>query len=162
MKKIELAGRDAVVVGSGPNGLAAAIRLAQKGRSVAVLEAASTLGGGVRSAELTLPGFVHDVCSSVYPMAACSPFLSSLPLKEHGLEWIFPAAALAHPFDDQPPAMLYPSLDKTAAGLGVDGGAYRRLLRTSLRHWEALFRDLLAPPHAPRHPLLMAGFGLKA
>src|SRR5450432_1955968 len=128
----DLSAFDAIIVGSGPNGLAAAIRLAQAGRSVCVLEAASTPGGGVRSAELTLPGFIHDVCSSVYPMAACSPFLRTLPLAKHGLQWITPPIALAHPLDDasaqQSPsqqsssqqsraAVLHNSLDDTVANL---------------------------------------------
>src|SRR5437660_3566546 len=124
--KPELPKTDAIVVGSGPNGLAAAIRMAQAGRSVVVLESADTPGGGVRSAELTLPGFVHDICSSVYPMGVCSPFLRTLPLKDHGLEWIFPTAALAHPFDDGTAALLYQSLEETVRSLGPDGAGARR------------------------------------
>src|SRR5690349_24365265 len=103
----EIPRTDSIVVGSGPNGLTAAIRLAQAGWSVTVLEAAESPGGGVRSAELTLPGFVHDVCSSVYPMAACSPYLRTLPLQQHGLEWVFSPAELAHPFDDGTAAIFY-------------------------------------------------------
>src|ERR1700748_3821800 len=117
----ELSSRDAIVVGSGPNGLAAAIRLAQAGRSVCVLEAESTPGGGVRSAEVTLPGFVHDICSSVYPMAVCSPFLRNLPLDQHGLQWLTPPVALAHPFDHGSAALLHNSLDQMVSDLGVDG-----------------------------------------
>src|SRR5436190_3019316 len=118
---------DAVVVGSGPNGLSAAIRLAQAGLSVLVLEANETIGGGVRSAELTLPGFVHDVCSSIHPFVPGSPFFRELPLAEHSLEFVHSSAALAHPFDDGRAALVWRSLDKTAAGLGEDEDAYRRL-----------------------------------
>ena len=109
---------DAVVVGSGPNGLAAAIVFAQTGRSVLVLEAQSTIGGGARSAELTLPGFTHDICSAVYPMAVSTGFLPSLPLEQHGLRWIEPPAAMAHPFDDGPPAILSKSIEQTGETLG--------------------------------------------
>lgn len=153
---------EAIVVGSGPNGLAAAIRLAQAGWSVVVLEKAAMPGGGVCSREVTLPGFVHDICSSVYPMAACSPYLSTLPLHEHGLEWVFPPAAAAHPFDDGTAALLYNSLDETAAGLARDGGAYRSLLGDLVAHWRDLFGAALAPMRAIRKPLLMASFGLRA
>jgi phytoene dehydrogenase-like protein len=153
---------DAIVVGSGPNGLAAGIRLAQSGWSVTVLERAGTPGGGVRSAELTLPGFTHDICSSVYPMASCSPFLSNLPLVDHGLEWIFPPAPLAHPWDDGTAALVQKSLAETAAGLGSDGTHYLRLVGNLVPHWRELLADVLAPPRFPRHPLLMARFGLRA
>ena len=115
---------DAVVIGSGPNGLAAAIVLAQAGKSVAVVEANETLGGGVRSAELTLPGFVHDICSSVYPLAVNSPFFATLPLAEHGLDWIQPDVALAHPLDDGTAVVIDRSLKATALALGADGVAY--------------------------------------
>lgn len=153
---------DAIVVGSGPNGLAAAVRLAQAGRSVTVLEAAEIPGGGVRSAELTLPGFVHDVCSSVFPMVVCSPYLRTLPLKEHGLEWAFPQAPMAHPFDDGTAAVMYQSAQETAAGLGVDGPAYQTLIGQVTPLAEDLFASILAPLRLPKHPLLMASFGLKA
>jgi phytoene dehydrogenase-like protein len=129
---------------------------------VVVVEAAAAPGGGVRSAELTLPGFIHDVCSSVYPMGVCSPFLSTLPLKDHGLEWIFPPAALAHPLDDGAAVLLRKSLPETADGLGEDGKAYRRLIGSLIPHWPALIADILAPPRLPRHPVLMAEFGIKA
>ena len=150
------------MVGSGPNGLAAAIRLAQAGRSVVVLESAATPGGGVRSAELTLPGFIHDVCSSVYPMAVCSPFLRTLPLKDHGLEWVFSPAALAHPFDDGTAVQLYQSLEETVRALGPDGSGYQRLFSKIVPRWQDLVQDALAPPGFPRHPFLFAGFGLRA
>src|SRR5438132_12248835 len=119
---------DAVVVGAGPNGLAAAIALARAGLSVAVFEANGTIGGGARSAELTLPGFVHDRCSAIHPLAAGSPFFRELPLKRHGLEWIQPEIALAHPLDDGSAATLFRSLDKTCETLGADGAAWRRLM----------------------------------
>jgi phytoene dehydrogenase-like protein len=173
----DLSAFDAIIVGSGPNGLAAAIRLAQAGRSVCVLEAASTPGGGVRSAELTLPGFIHDVCSSVYPMAACSPFLRTLPLAKHGLQWITPPIALAHPLDDlsaqQSPsqqsssqqsraAVLHNSLDDTVADLGPDGPAYRNLVGQFVASSQDFFADALSQPGIPHHPLMMANFGLRA
>jgi phytoene dehydrogenase-like protein len=162
MSKLGLPQSDAVVVGSGPNGLSAAIRLAQAGWVVTVVEAADAPGGGVRSAELTLPGFVHDICSSVYPLANCSPFLSTLPLKDHSLEWVFPPAALAHPFDDGSAVLLRQSLAETAAGLGADGPAYQRLIGDLASRFQDLLPDLLAPVGIPRHPFLMAKLGLRA
>ncbi len=163
MPKLELPKADAIVVGSGPNGLAAAIRLAQAGWSVTVAEAAPTPGGGARSAELTQPGLVHDVCSSVYPMGVCSPYLSTLPLKDHGLKWAFPPVALAHPFDDGTAALLHHSSDETASGFGPDAAAYRRLVGDLVPHWQELFADVFRPVgKIPRHPILMAKFGLRA
>ena len=152
--------RTAIVVGSGPNGLAAAIALARAGRSVAVLEGADTLGGGCRSAELTLPGFVHDVCSTVHSLSLASPFLSSLPLERHGFELAHPEAPLAHPFDDGSAVLLERSVAETARGLGPDEQAYRRLLEPLVRDSSGLFRDVLAPLRPPQRPLLMARFGL--
>ena len=153
---------DAVVVGSGPNGLAAAIVVAEAGRSVLLVEAAETVGGGMRSAELTQPGFVHDVCSAIHPLAEGSPFFRRLPLERHGLELIHPPAPLAHPLDDGSAVMLERSLDDTAAGLGADGLAYRRLFAPLVREADSLLPLLLAPFPVPRRPLLLARFGLPA
>jgi phytoene dehydrogenase-like protein len=160
--KLDLPQTDVIVVGSGPNGIAAAIRMAQAGRSVLLLEGLETPGGGVRSAALTLPGFVHDVCSSVYPLTVGSPFFRSLPLSEHGVEWVFPSAALAHPFDDGSAAALYASVEETADTLGEDRETYRRLMQRFVPHWQELLDDALRPIHLPRHPLLFAEFGMQA
>lgn len=153
---------DAVVVGAGPNGLAAAIVFAQTGRSVLVLEAQPTVGGGARSAELTLPGFTHDISSAVHPLAVAMPFFRSLPLDQHGLRWIEPPAAMAHPFDDGPPAVLRPNIEATGATLGEDAVAYGKLIRPFVDNWDALAADALAPLHIPRHPFLLGRFGLDA
>jgi phytoene dehydrogenase-like protein len=153
---------DAFVIGSGPNGLTAAITLARAGLKVTVLEAQPVAGGGTRSAELTLPGYVHDVCSAVHPMAVSSPAFSSMPLDEHGLEWIHPAVPLAHPLDGGRAAVAESSIDATAARLGRDGSAYRRLMTPRVAHWRELLEDILAPPHLPKHPLVLARFGLLA
>jgi phytoene dehydrogenase-like protein len=151
---------DMVVVGSGPNGLAAAIELAQAGRSVLVVEADDTIGGGARTRALTEPGFLHDVCSAIHPMAVSSPFFRSLDLAEHGLEWIHPDAPLAHPLEGEPAAMLECDLDATAATLGNDGEAWKRWMKPWLPRWEGLCEDVLAPLGIPRHPFWMASFGL--
>jgi phytoene dehydrogenase-like protein len=161
--KLESHEYDAVVVGAGPNGLAAAITLAQAGCSVLVLEARETIGGGLRSAELTLPGFRHDICSAIHPLGIGSPFFGSLPLAEHGLEWIHPAVPLAHPLDDGTAVVLDRCLETTGAMLGRDGPAYRRLMKPFVTHWPGLTADTLGPfPLPPRHPFLMARFGLRA
>jgi phytoene dehydrogenase-like protein len=153
---------DAVVVGSGPNGLAAAITLARAGHSVLVLEAQDTLGGGMRSSALTLPGFVHDVCSAIHPLGVASPFMRTVPLAEHGVTWIDPPAAVAHPFDDGTAAVLERSLSLTGETLGPDAAAYERLMAPLVQHWEALVEELLSPLHLPRHLMPMARFGLLA
>lgn len=148
---------DATIVGAGPNGLAAAITIAQTGRSVLVLEAADQVGGGTRSAELTLPGFIHDVCSAIHPLALASPFLRSLPLDDYGLRWIQPSIPLAHPLDDGA-TFLYQDLKTTASELGSDGQAYRRLMEPLVVGWEDLVYDLLGPLRIPKHPLILARF----
>jgi phytoene dehydrogenase-like protein len=154
---------DAVVVGAGPNGLAAAVELAGAGRSVLVLEAADTPGGSARSEALTLPGFIHDAGSAVYPLGAGSPFLSRLPLEEHGLRWLHPEVALAHPLDGGRAVAMYRDLDRTAGELGEDGPAYRRLVEPFVRRWDAFAAHVLHTPlRLPRAPLLMARFGLRA
>ena len=152
----------AVVVGSGPNGLAGAIALARAGRAVTVYEANDTIGGGCRSEELTLPGFVHDTCSTVHALALISPFMRELPLAEHGFEVAHPQAPAAHPLDDGTAAMLERTVDATAAGLGSDGRAWRRLFGPLVRNSDALMAELLGPLRPPRHPLVMARFGLGA
>ena len=153
---------DAVVVGSGPNGLAAAITLAENGCSVLVLEARERVGGGARTAELTLAGFAHDVCSAIHPMGALSPLFRRLPLREHGLSWIEPPVALAHPLDDGSVALLTRSLDETARGLHPDKNAYIHALQPLVNGADTLFPELLRPLGIPRHPKLLARFGWSA
>lgn len=153
---------DAVVVGSGPNGLAAAIALQQAGLSVLLLEARKEVGGGLRSAELTLPGFVHDICSAIHPLAAGSPFFKTLPLHQYGLEFITPPIAAAHPFEDGTAVALYHSLRQTAQALAVDATSYQQLMQPIVKDWPRLAADVLAPLHFPKHPLALARFGLHA
>jgi phytoene dehydrogenase-like protein len=151
---------DAVVVGAGPNGLAAAIELARNGRSVHLIEGQDSVGGGTRTAELTLPGFRHDICSAVHPLAVGSPFLRTLPLQEHGLELIEPSVQAAHPLGDGTAAVLMRSLEETADSLGADARAYRSLMGTFASHWDRLAEFVLAPLTRPPHsPLLAARFG---
>ena len=154
---------DAVIVGSGPNGLAAAIALARKGKSVLVLEAKDTIGGGARTEQVTLPGFHHDICSAIHPMGVVSPFIRALPLAGHGLEWAWSPAAIAHPQDDGTAATLELSLDATASRLGEDEQAYRKLMTPFAEHAGKVFDDILRPIAAlplPRHPIMLARFGL--
>ncbi len=150
---------DAVIVGSGPNGLAAAITLAQKGLSVVILEAQKTIGGGLRSAKLTLPGFTHDICSAVHPLAVASPFFRTLPLSAHGLEWIQPHAPLAHPYDNGKVVILERSVDQTIKMLESDAQAYKKLMNPFVADWDDLAADILGPLHFPKHPLTVARFG---
>ena len=149
-----------MVVGSGPNGLVAAVTLAMRGWQVLVLEAADTSGGGTRSAELTLPGVTHDICSAIHPLALASPALRDLPLAEHGLEWVHPDVPVAHPLDGGRVALLHRLVGETAAGLGADGAAYRRLLEPMVAAGFGLSDGLLAPlTIPPSHPLALARFG---
>ncbi|MGH9355855.1 MAG: phytoene desaturase family protein [Terriglobia bacterium] len=152
----------AVVIGSGPNGLAAATALARAGLPVLVLEAEVFAGGGARTAELTLSGFLHDICSAVHPLAVSSPYFRRLPLGAHGLEWIHPPVPLAHPLDDGTAVLLHRSIDETCDSLGMDGREYRRLMMPLAAGWPLLAEDLLAPPRVPRHPFLLGRFGLHA
>ncbi|HEX9295410.1 MAG TPA: NAD(P)/FAD-dependent oxidoreductase [Polyangiaceae bacterium] len=157
----KLASYDAVVVGAGPNGLAAAVVLAQAGCSVLLIEAHARVGGGSRTAELTLPGYRHDVCSAIHPTGAVSPLFRALPLGEFGLSWVDPPAALAHPLDDGTAAMLEPSFDATADALGVDASGYRALLGPFAGD-EQLLAGLLGPMRWPEKPISFARFGLRA
>jgi len=150
---------DAVIVGSGPNGLAAAVVLAEMGRSVLVLEAKPTIGGGCRTAEVTLHGYHHDICAASHPMSLVSPLFRRLPLAAHGLQWVHAPAPLAHPFDDGSAAVLYRSLSATSETLGGDGGAWTDLMHPFLADADSLFAELLKPLRIPRHPFLVARFG---
>lgn len=153
---------DAIVVGSGPNGLAAAITLRQQGLTVLVVESKSEIGGGLRTAALTLPGFSHDICSAIHPLGAGSPFFNTLPLAKFGLEYIYPEIAAAHPFDDGTAAILKNNIQETAEGLGEDKENYLKLIGPLCDVWPLIAGDVLAPLHFPEHPLAMARFGLKA
>ena len=153
---------DAIVIGSGPNGLTAAIRMASAGLAVTVYEALDTLGGCAKSAPLTLPGFIHDVGSAVHPFAVVSPAFRRLPLAQHGLEWIEPSAMLAHPFDDGTAAIVERSISETARQLGEDGPSYARMFGPLVDNWAALQPAILNVPRVPRHPLVVGRFGLRA
>jgi phytoene dehydrogenase-like protein len=151
---------DAVVVGSGPNGLSAGVELARRGLSVCVLEARETIGGGARTEEITEPGFLHDICSAIHPVGVVSPFFKSLGLEQWGVEWAYPEVALAHPFDDGDAALLYQSLERTGDTLGQDGRAYEELMRPFVERADDFFKEVLRPIRFPRHPFLMLRFGL--
>ena len=152
---------EAYVIGSGPNGLMAAITLARAGIAVTVLEASPPLAA-TRSAELTLPGFTHDLCSAVHPLAIASPAFATVPLAEHGLEWIHPPIPVAHPLDGGRSVAAHRSIETTAVGLGTDAGAYRRSVTPFVIRWPQLLSDILAPPRWPAHPFLLARFGMRA
>ncbi len=160
--KLEKRDYDAIVVGSGPNGLAAAILLQQNGLSVLLIEGKDTIGGGMRSAELTLPGYLHDICSAIHPLAVASPFFETLPLAAHGLEYIYPGIAAAHPFDTGSAAVLKNTVNETAALLGNDQRAYKNLMQPVVDSWPSIASDVLGPLHFPKHPWAMIKFGLTA
>jgi phytoene dehydrogenase-like protein len=152
---------NAIVVGSGPNGLACAAVLARAGMEVTVYEAAESIGGGTRSSELTLPGLLHDHCSAVHPMGVASPVFEELDLASHGLEWLWPEIDMAHPLDNGRAGLLHRSLGRTAEGLGADGAAWRRLFAGSTARFDQLRHEILGPViHRPRHPVELARFGL--
>jgi phytoene dehydrogenase-like protein len=151
---------DAAVIGSGPNGLAAAITLAHEGMKVVVFERNETVGGGCRTEELTLPGFRHDLCSAVHPLGVGSPFFKNLSLEQHGLTWVYPEFEMAHPLDDGSAIVLHRSVDETAKALGKDGTAYSRIMKPLFRNATGLMSDVLGPARPPRHPLVLAMFGV--
>jgi phytoene dehydrogenase-like protein len=154
---------EAIVVGAGPNGLAAAAWLAKEGVGVTLIEAAPTVGGGTRSSELTVPGLIHDDCSATHPFSPRSPALAGLGLERHGLEWAWPEVDLSHPFDGGGAAAMYRSIEATAAGLGSAGAAWKRVFGTASEHFDAIGEDTMRPlAHVPRHPLRLGLFGLRA
>ncbi|MBX2819181.1 MAG: NAD(P)/FAD-dependent oxidoreductase [Rhodothermaceae bacterium] len=153
---------DAVIIGSGPNGLSAGIALARAGLSVLILEAADTVGGGMRTAELTLEGYRHDICSAVHPMGYLSPYFQQLKLENYGLEWIFPVVSVAHPLDDEPAVLLEKSVDATANNLGADRQRYRRIMQPFANRVDDLFQDMLGPLGIPDSPVLFTQFGAQA
>ncbi len=151
-----------MIVGGGPNGLAAAITLARAGKSVLLIEAKATVGGGTRSAELTLPGYIHDICSAIHPLGVASPFFQMLPLKDFGLEWVYPSAALAHPLDDGTAVIIETDIDATGRSLGTDAATYRRLMRSLAQNYTQVLREFLGPLRFPRYPITLTRFGIPA
>ncbi|MBD1391495.1 phytoene desaturase family protein [Mucilaginibacter glaciei] len=160
--KLDKRDYDAVIVGSGPNGLASAILMQQNGLSVLLIEGKEEIGGGLRSAELTLPGFMHDICSAIHPLALASPYFKTLPLANYGLEYIQPTIAAAHPLDGGTAAVLLQSIGDTARLLGKDEVAYKSLMQSVTTNWPLIDADVLGPLHFPKDPLALAAFGLKA
>ena len=153
----------AVVVGSGPNGLAAAVRLAQAGVRVTVLEAHDRPGGGTRTSELTLPGVLHDECAAFHPTGVASPFFASLDLERHGLRWLWPEIDLAHPLDDGRAGVAARDLELTAGSLGVDAASWRRLFASALRNFDPLIGEVFQPvTHVPKHPIALGNFGVRS
>lgn len=150
---------DAVIVGSGPNGLSAGILLAQQGLKVKIIEAEESIGGGTRTKELTEPGFLHDVCSAVHPTGIGSPFFRTLPLTDYGLEWIHPKFPVAHPLENGDAIIASQSLEKTLERMGKDGKNYKSLIKSFVEGWDYLSDDLFAPVRVPNNPLSMARFG---
>ena len=153
---------DAIIIGSGPNGFAAAITMQRQGLSTLILEGADTIGGGMRTQELTLPGFKHDVCSAIHPMAMASPFMQSIPLQEHGLFFEYAQYEAAHPLLDGEGAVLHRDLNRTIQELGEDGAYYNRLIEPVVSNWEKIATDMMGPLRFPRHPFNLAAFGLHA
>ncbi len=152
---------DAAIIGSGPNGLAAGILLLKAGLSAIILEAAGKTGGGTRTSELTIPGFLHDVCSAVHPLGAGSPFFQRLPLSDYGLKWIYPPRSVVHPFEDNTAAYISPSVAETAESLEKDSEAYKQLMMPLMHHSEVLIKDVLSPLSVPSDILNFARFGMK-
>lgn len=153
---------DAVVIGSGPNGLSAGIRLVLEGLSVKIFEASDTIGGGMRTQEIIRPGYYHDICSAIHPMAAASPFFKKLPLEQYGLKWIHPIHPAAHPLDNEPAAMLFDDLEETAFHLDDDAAYYQKTVKPIIKNWDSLTKDFLGPLRLPKHPIKLGLFGLKA
>ena len=153
---------DVVIIGSGPNGLSSGIYLARKGLQVLIIEAANQVGGGTRTAELTLDGFHHDVCSAVHPSGYLSPYFKELDLEQYGLEWVFPKASVAHPLDNEAAVILSKSVEETAANLGIDQKAYQRIMQPIAKHVDWLMEDSLRPLGMFKHPFFMTRFGMKA
>lgn len=153
---------DAIIVGSGPNGFAAAITLQQQGLSTLIVEGADTIGGGMRTKELTLPGFKHDVCAAIHPMAMASPFMRSIPLEAYGLSFEYAKYEAAHPLIDEEGTVLHRSLEETIAELGEDGAYYQSLIEPVVKNWEKLAKDTMGPLGLPKYPLNLAAFGVHA